>query len=251
MDCKGKQDRYQARIARTAEDVRAAQQLRYTSFLEGHPAGDRGVDVDEDAFDTRCDHVLILDQRSGAVVATFRLLLFSSGAEIDQSYSAQFYDLEALSVFPAPMAELGRFCVAPDCTDPDVLRVAWSALASFVENKGVQLIFGCSSFQGTDESVYADAFAMLRDKHLAPKKFWPRVKAPNVFKFAARLRRAPNQVRALRSMPPLLRSYLNMGGWVSDHAVIDDKMNTLHVFTGLEIGRIPPGRARVLRAVIG
>ena len=41
-----------------------------------------------------------------------------------------------------------------------------------------------------------------------------------------------------------------MGGWVSDHAVVDREMNTLHVFTGLEIGRIPPERVRVLRMVV-
>ena len=52
-------------------------------------------------------------------------------------------------------------------------------------------------------------------------------------------------------MPPLLRSYLVMGGWVSDHAVVDNDLNTLHVFTGLEISAIPPGRARLLRAAAG
>ena len=41
-------------------------------------------------------------------------------------------------------------------------------------------------------------------------------------------------------MPPLLRTYLLMGGWVSDHAVVDRHMDTLHVFTGLEI-RNPAG----------
>jgi hypothetical protein len=50
-------------------------------------------------------------------------------------------------------------------------------------------------------------------------------------------------------MPPLLRTYLMMGGWVSDHAVIDKKMNTLHVFTGLEVSIIPEGRKQLLRAV--
>ncbi len=50
-------------------------------------------------------------------------------------------------------------------------------------------------------------------------------------------------------MPPLLRSYLLMGGWVSDHAVVDRQMNTLHVFTGLEISAIPAARKRLLRAV--
>jgi len=48
-------------------------------------------------------------------------------------------------------------------------------------------------------------------------------------------------------MPPLLRSYLAMGGWVSDHAVIVNELNTLHVFTGVEIARMPAGRARLLR----
>jgi putative hemolysin len=52
-------------------------------------------------------------------------------------------------------------------------------------------------------------------------------------------------------MPPLLRTYLAMGGWVSDHAVVDRDLGTLHVFTGLEIAAIPPGRARALRAVAG
>ena len=60
-----------------------------------------------------------------------------------------------------------------------------------------------------------------------------------------------DSARAMASMPPLLRTYLMMGGWVSDHAVVDDKMNTLHVFTGVEIRAIPAARKRLLRAVVG
>ena len=90
---------------------------------------------------------------------------------------------------------------------------------------------------------------MLAERHLAPKRWLPRVKAPDVFRFAARLRRKPDMRRAMARMPPLLRTYLLMGGWVSDHAVVDRDMNTLHVFTGVEIGTIPPARKRLLRAV--
>ena len=110
-------------------------------------------------------------------------------------------------------------------------------------------MFGCASFQGTDATAYLDAFAVLRDKYLAPKRWLPRVKAPRVFRFAARLRRKPDMRQALRKMPPLLRSYLMMGGWVSDHAVVDSQMNTLHVFTGIEIGSIPAVRRRLLQAL--
>ena len=73
----------------------------------------------------------------------------------------------------------------------------------------------------------------------------------NVFRFAARLRRKPDAKKAMLRMPPLLRTYLTMGGWVSDHAVVDPKMNTLHVFTGVEIAAIPPVRKRLLRAIAG
>ena len=74
-------------------------------------------------------------------------------------------------------------------------------------------------------------------------------KAPRVFRFARALRlRKPDPRAAMAAMPPLLRSYLAMGGWVSDHAVVDDHLDTLHVFTGLEIRAIPPARARLLRA---
>ncbi len=79
-----------------------------------------------------------------------------------------------------------------------------------------------------------------------------RVQSPKVFRFARALARfTPDPRRAQAGLPPLLRTYLLMGGWVSDHAVVDDQLGTLHVFTGLEIAAIPPARQRLLRQVAG
>ena len=172
----------------------------------------------------------------------------NDGSEIGKTYSAQYYELSALRSFTGPMVEMGRFCIDPEISDPDVLRVAWGAMTRYVDEEGVEMLFGCSSFHGTDTQAYLDAFAMLKERHLAPKRWLPKVKAPNVFQFARRLRRKPDAKRAMLTMPPLLRTYLVMGGWVSDHAVVDTDLNTLHVFTGLEISAIPPARARLLRA---
>ncbi len=243
--------RYRTRLAETPGDLEAAQRLRYRAFIAESGAAPRAGGRDQDSFDALCQHVLIESVETGRLVATFRFLPMASGAEIAKSYSAQFYQLDALECYDSPIVEMGRFCVEPGLRDPDVLRAAWGAITAYVDREGVELLFGCSSFHGTDTQAYADAFAMLRDRHLAPKRWLPRIKAPNVFRFAQRLRRTPDRVKALKTMPPLLRSYLTMGGWVSDHAVVDRDMNTLHVFTGLEIRAIPPGRARALRAVAG
>lgn len=241
--------KYRTRIAAVSKDIEAAQRLRYRAFIAGRNAMDRPNGLDADSFDDICQQVLVDDVAGDRVVATFRLLRLGCGAEIGKSYSAQHYGLKGLSRYRRPMVEMGRFCVAPGEDDPGILRAAWSALAAFVDREGIKLLFGCSSFHGTDAGIYTDAFAMLKERHLAPQRWLPRIKAPNVFRFAHRLRQKPDRRRALRSMPPLLRSYLSMGGWVSDHAVIDLDLNTLHVFTGLEVDSIRPARARLLRAV--
>lgn len=244
--------RYEARFAESEADIAAAQRLRYRAFIEGSGAAARPEGLDADAFDAICRHVLVEDAKTGTLVCCFRLMPLAGGAEIGRSYSAQYYNLNRLSEFDGPMVEMGRFCIHPGWRDPDILRVAWGAMTRFVDEEGVEMLFGCSSFHGVEAEDYLDAFAMLKERHLAPKRWLPRVKAPNVFRFARVLRfRKPDPKRALLKMPPLLRTYLVMGGWVSDHAVVDRDLNTLHVFTGLEVRAIPPGRKRLLRGAAG
>lgn len=245
--------RYTVRLAECPEDVRAAQRLRYRVFrldrgasnLEPPASGDP---IDADAFDADCDHMLIEERRTGRLVCCFRLLPLANGREIERCYSAQYYELSSLNEFPGKIVEMGRFCIDPDHRNGDVLRMSWAAMTRYVDERGFELLCGCSSFEGNDGEAYADAFALLKEKHLAPTRWLPRVKAPNVFRFAKQFRlKTPDPAKAMRLMPPLLRGYLSLGGWVSDHAVIDRDLNTLHVFTGLEVKRVPPRKAQLLR----
>ncbi len=232
--------RYRARFSRAPHDIATAQELRALAFATDGPDGDD--------FDGSCTHLLIEDS-DGALVCCARLLLLADGVEVVSSYSAQFYDLTALSRFPGGMAEVGRFCIHPARADGDILRVAWAAMAGFVDHHNIEMLFGCSSFSGTESDAYRDTFAMLKARHIAPARWLPRIKAPEVIPYAFGKSRVPDLKLALKAMPPLLRTYLMMGGWVSDHAVVDRGMNTLHVFTGLEIRAIPENRKRLLRAL--
>ena len=246
-----RQGRYSIRFAESEDDLLRAQRLRWRCFRARSTllqSDEVAEPLDSDAHDAICRHVLIEEQRTGTLVCCFRILTLSGGAEIARSYSAQYYNLASLADYDGKLVELGRFCIHPDWHDPDILRLAWAMLSAHVETESVDLLFGCSSFTGIEPATYADTFAMLRERYLAPKRWLPQVKAPQVFRFARALRRAtPDARKAMAAMPPLLRSYLAMGGWVSDHAVVDPQMNTLHVFTGLEISAISPTRRRFLR----
>ena len=279
--------RYLARFAASEADLHAAQDLRYRAFFgagRAAPLVNDGAATpetpltlaqtarstaqtplssqalaqasrslprrrDHDSFDPRCRHVLI--EEEGALVACFRLLELASGTQIDTSYAAQFYDLAALRTYPGALLEMGRFCLAPNRHDPDILRLAWGAVTRLVDAGGVKLLFGCSSFPGTDASAHRLAFAQLSRHHQAPPLWAPRQKTPLAVPLRSFASQGLDPMAAARAMPPLLRSYLALGGWVSDHAVVDPQMNTLHVFTGVEIDKVPPARAKLLRAVAG
>ena len=211
----------------------------------------RGGKIDEDPLDERAIHGLIHDQ-TGKLVCVFRMLILDTQTDLDQSYSSQFYGLDGLKDIGGRALELGRFCVDPNESHPDIIRLAWAELTQYIYENNIQLLFGCSSFQGTDIHAHAEALALLKERHLAPKPRLPMIKAPKVFEFAKRFRfKKPDLKLAQKAMPPLLRSYLMMGGWVSDHAVIDHDLGTVHVFTGVEVSKIPPARKRLFEGLIG
>ncbi|KKN26898.1 hypothetical protein LCGC14_0870000 [marine sediment metagenome] len=233
---------YQAVAATNARDIEAAQALRALCFgVQGR--------LDADAFDQHKQHILIRDLRTGQLASCFRVEVLT-GPMLKQSYAAQFYDLARLSRNNEPMMELGRFCVRPGLNDPDVVRIAWASLTQYVEAHGIKLLLGCTSFAGTDADRYGDVFALLHDRYLGPPAWRPDVKAPEVVRFSPRDLGRSDLKLAMQALPPLLRTYLMMGGWVSDHAVVDRHLKTLHVFTGLSINAIPEARKRLLRGLI-
>lgn len=229
---------YTARLARSDADVAASLALRQQVFRTRRGLPDTS---DGDGFDAACDHILVTNTH-GSLVACCRVLRLPSGRAASDSYSAQFYDLTSLHHIPDPMIELGRFCLHPDHPDPDILRLAWGFLTRLVDGDKARLLFGCTSFEGADPATHHAALAWLARHHLHPIPSH----APDQIALAPLATHAPDRPPPL---PPLLRTYLAMGGWVSDHAVIDRDLNTLHVLTALDVTAVPPARARALRAL--
>lgn len=236
--------RLTVRAVENAADMGGLMALRGRVFR-----GDAAAD-DRDAFDAAAIHVLVED--AGRVLAGFRLMAMACGRDIGRGYAAARYDLSRLAGFEAPILELGRFCIDPQASlDPDVLRLAWAFITREVDARGAGMLCGCTSFPGRDPARHRAALAHLT-RHLAPEALAPLARGGDAIPFARDLAGVvPDAAAALAGLPPLLRTYLMMGGWVSDHAVPDPDLDTLHVFTAVEIAAIPPARARALRALAG
>ena len=231
-----------ARLASGSADMARVLAFRRVAF----PRCD-GLE-ERDAQDDLSAHVMV-EAPGGVLMAYFRVMVFGWGAGLAQGYAARFYDVAPLSGYGRPIVEMGRFCLAPGGVHPDVLRLAWAAMTRLVDEAGAGLMVGCSSFRGIDWRPHQAALALLAQGHIGPAAHLPGQKAAEVLQYPALVGRMPDRRAALAGMPPLLRTYLGMGGWVSDHAVVDHGLNTLHVFTCVEVDRVPPARAASLRAV--
>lgn len=235
------------RPARTGAERAEALALRALAFR-----GDPGAQ-DGDEWDDACLHLLV--GPPGQVQATLRLHPHPPGRIA--GYAAQHYDLTALATAPGAALELGRLCLHPDHRDPDLMRLIWAGVTRVAERWGAARLIGCASFPGADPAPLAPALALLAARHQGPAALRPGRRAP--------LTRAPltraldpgppdpasSDPKAQALLPPLLRSYLALGGWVSDHLVIDPDLNTCHVFTCVEIAAMPESRKRLLRALAG
>jgi putative hemolysin len=116
---------YGLRLAADADDVRAAQRLRFAVFNvelgEGLPASvATGLDADE--FDAVCDHLLVCERESGAVVGTYRLQTGGAAATSGAGYySEREFDFGPFERARGEVLELGRACVAAEHRNQSVL----------------------------------------------------------------------------------------------------------------------------------
>ena len=88
---------------------------------------------------------------------------------------------------------------------------------------------GCASLPGTDPDGLAAPLSYLYYHHLAPPALRARA-LPERFVDMRRLGPAAlDPARMLAALPPLIKGYLRLGGFVGDGAVIDQQFNTTDV----------------------
>jgi len=225
------------RLADTPAEIDAAQALRYRVFYEEMGAHADAATLaarrDVDRFDAVADHLLVLDHDLGdgpaAVVGTYRLIRRPGAAKLGGFYSAAEYDLSPLLTFPGEVMELGRSCVAGPYRTRGTLQLLWRGIAAFVFRHRIDVMFGCASLPGTDLDALAPQLAYLHANHLAPPALRP-CAVPERHVAMDRLpTTAIDMKAAVVALPPLIKGYLRLGGFVGDGAVMDAQFNTTDV----------------------
>ncbi len=225
------------RIAVTAAEVDAVQALRYRVFYDEMGATADAVATaarrDRDIYDAVADHLLVVDHAIGSgaegIVGTYRLIQREAAAKLGRFYSADEYEITSIVNFPGRILELGRSCVDAAYRSRVAMQLLWRGIAAYVFHYQIDLMFGCASLHGTDPDKLAADLTYLYYNHLAPPAVRPRA-LPH--RYVDMRRMAPELLdpkRVQAQLPPLIKGYLRLGGFVGDGAVIDRQFNTTDV----------------------
>lgn len=230
---------FEIRIATSDSDLMAAQRLRYRVFVEElggtGPLIDHAARLERDEFDDVVDHLCLIDNRRSAeeldhVVGVYRLLPGTRAEEFGRFYCDAEYDLTPLRQSGRSLLELGRSCLDPEYRGGTGMFLLWSALADYVLDLGIEVLFGVASFHGTDIPTLAPALSWLHHHHLAPEPLRavarPEGYQPMDLIPADRIDRR----QAMVGMPALIKAYLRLGGLVGEGAFVDRAFNTTDVF---------------------
>ncbi|MGE0717524.1 MAG: hemolysin-like protein, partial [Alphaproteobacteria bacterium] len=87
----------------------------------------------------------------------------------------------------------------------------------------------CASLPGTDPASLALPLTYLYHPHLAPPALRPRAIETRYVDMRLMAPDAVHPMRALGELPPLVKGYLRLGGFVGDGAVVDEQFNTTDI----------------------
>jgi len=221
---------YRAVLARSAEQLRAAQSLRFAVFnLELREGLARSFEtgLDADRFDAACDHLLVEDIASGAVVGTYRLQTGTRAAQAQGYYSEREFDFAPFEPLRGELIELGRACVHAQHRSFAVLNLLWNGIADYARTHGARWLIGCSSLTSQDPAAGAAAWHKLA-LHLAA----PALRTQPTSAFACPL----DQVApAAPKIPRLLAAYLALGAEICGPPAIDREFKTIDFLTLVDL----------------
>jgi len=243
---------FTVKIVETEDELRAAQALRYDVFVQELGGGGDMVDhvagLERDRFDPFFDHMILSDTAAGRVVGVYRLLRDDQARAAGQFYSEDEYDLTVLKSSGRKLLELGRSCLHPDYRGGMAMYHLWSALASYVAEHGIEILFGVASFHGTDVDALAQPLSMLHQNHLAPPELRVRAREDSFQSMDLIAPGALDRRRAMVEIPSLIKAYLRLGGYVGEGAFVDRVFNTTDVCLVLDTARMNDRQRRLYSA---
>jgi putative hemolysin len=230
---------YVVRLALTETERALAYRLRFVVFnLEMNEGLESAYadGYDKDHFDDVCDHMIVQERTTGAIVGTYRMQMGDVAGQYFGYYSEQEFCFAPYEAMRAQIVELGRACIHREHRSSEVLHLLWRGIARYALVNGGRYMMGCCSLTSQDVAMGHAVYESLRNCMVEPSLL---TKATPAFALPA----AAAMVEDARA-PKLLRAYLTIGAKICSEPAIDRDFKTIDFLTLLDLQTLHPRVAK-------
>ncbi len=239
--------RYTIKTISSRRELHEVFQFRHEVFYEELMAkGQKGMDYDY--LDEECDHLIIIDDSKGKIIANYRLL---SSRFCSQFYSENEFNISKFLRLPGHKLEMGRACVHKDYRKGPVVHLLWRGVAEYLKRTETEYLFGCASLRYLDSLQVAVVCEYLERNNHISKDYGIRLleglEIPGLSRkkeFVSRSWGVFLEDKVNELMNPLFRSYLKVGSVLFENPAWDKKLKSVDFFTVLKIKEMNPAFAR-------
>ena len=226
---------YVARLAVTEAERLAAYRLRFVVFnLEMNEGLESSYTdgYDTDRYDAVCDHLIVEEAATGAIVGTYRIQMGDVAERHFGYYSEQEFCFAPYERMRDQIVELGRACIHREHRSQEVLYLLWRGIARYALANGGRYMMGCCSLTSQDPEMGHAVYHSLKNFMVAPE-LETRPTAAFTMPMAEV---ALEEMRA----PKLLRAYLTIGAKICGVPAIDREFKTIDFLTILDLQTLHP-----------
>lgn len=225
-------------LARSADEIREAQGLRYRVFVEelGARLAPREPGIDRDYYDAFCDQLVVRDEENNRVIGAYRLLAPEAARRAGSYYSETEFNIDRLRHLRDRTVEVGRACIDAEYRTGGTIALLWSGIIRYMLQNRYEFLIGCASIGMADGGRTAAGIFQGMEECMAPLEYraFPNCPLP--------LDRI--DARQDAEVPALIKGYLRAGAYVCGQPAWDPDFNTADLLMLLPMSRISPRYAR-------
>lgn len=199
------------KMVETEEELMQARRLRYEELILLHRnASDVRFEDSYDEWDKYCEHLIAVDINDGQVVGSYRIIRRKHLAKTGGFALESNFNVDDIKNLPKEIMEIGRAAVKEGYRDGFVIKMLFSGLFKYVEQEGIEFLFGVISLPEMPEDVFNNLMGYFYTFASTDPKIQPFGKEPS-FRLDLIDPADIDVASAKRNVPAVLKAYIGMG----------------------------------------
>lgn len=234
---------FEVKIAQDEFEIEGALKLRHEVFKLEMGSGrqdDDNTGFDRDAYDSACDHLIVIDKTVPKIVGTYRLL---RGSKVDKNlgfYSEKSFDIHNITKLSDgfEIVELGRSCIHRDYRTRPVINLLWNGIAKYIKDFQIRYLFGHARLLSKDPKDVSHVFQYITERFYSGPEFRVYPKPASKFQGLQKNVEIGNPREIIRMLPALIKGYIRVGVKVCGLPAVNTDLGSVVIFILLDVENI-------------